>query len=466
MKYYCPRIFDSKSARKLGLMKTQKNAGTVLIIDDERKLCSLLARIIGLEGFEVLQAYTGEDGLRLLEKTDVDVILSDVKLPDIHGVELVKLIKQRKPHAEIINLTAFGSIQDGVQAMKNGAFDYIVKGDDNDKIIPLVYKAMEKALSGKSRTELFNGEAAENGFNAITGSSGLIKSAVELARKVALTDTTVLLTGETGTGKEVFARAIHQESRRSKGPFVAVNCSSLGAELLESELFGYKAGAFTGALKNKKGLFEEADKGTIFLDEIGEMDLHLQARLLRVLENQTFIKVGDTQTTSVDVRIIAATNRNLKEETEAGRFREDLFYRLSVFTIELPSLEQRKGDVPILAGHYLDIFTRKTGKDKLTMDSEFIRLMNDHHWKGNIRELKNIMERVVILADGPIITADLLPLGFHEEIKAGPVFDMSTVEKQHIRKVLDYTAGNKTEAARLLGIGLTTLYRKIEEYKL
>ncbi|RZK82351.1 MAG: sigma-54-dependent Fis family transcriptional regulator [Pedobacter sp.] len=439
---------------------------TVLIIDDEKKICSLLARIIELEGFKVYQANTAKDGLKILKTEEIQVVLSDVKLPDYNGVELVKEIKKISPNAEIINLTAFGTIADGVKAMKNGAFDYITKGDDNDKIIPLVYKALEKAKLNARILALENRISSKYSFDSILGTSKSIKQAISLAQKVSATTTTVLLLGETGTGKEVFAQSIHNEGARKSKPFVAVNCSGFNPELLESELFGYKLGAFTGAVKDKKGLLEEANEGTLFLDEIGEMNLDLQAKLLRVLENQTYIKVGDTQTSKVNVRIIAATNRDLKTEAEAGKFRLDLYYRLSVFIIELPSLSHRKEDILPLANYYLKEFTAKVNGQQLKMNDRFSNLLLNHNWKGNIRELKNVIERVVILAEGDTITADLLPFEFHNETHLPDTFSMQDVEKHHISKVLNHTQGNKTETARLLGIGLTTLYRKLEEFKL
>lgn len=441
-------------------------ANSVLIIDDEKKICSLLARIIGLEGFTVFQANTGKEGLKILKVEDIQVVLSDVKLPDINGVELVKEIKKIRPYTEVINLTAFGTIADGVMAMRNGAFDYITKGDDNDKIIPLLYKAMDKARLNYRVYELESKISRKYSFESILGKSRAITDSINLARKVAVTDTTVLLLGETGTGKEVFAQAIHQTSPRSSKPFVAVNCSGFNPELLESELFGYLAGAFTGAVKDKKGLIEEADEGTIFLDEIGEMNMDLQAKLLRILENQTYIKVGATQTSKVNVRIIAATNRDLKKEAEKGNFRLDLYYRLSIFTIELPPLTHRKEDIIPIAQHYLQEFTAKVNKPEFTMEKEFSKLLLNHNWKGNIRELKNVMERVVILAEDSQLGAHLLPYEFHHESTTDDPFNMQAVEKQHIVKVLHYTHGNKTETARLLGIGLTTLYRKLEEYQL
>lgn len=438
---------------------------SVLIIDDEKKICSLLARIIELEGFTVFQANTGKEGMKVLAAQEIHVVISDVKLPDANGIELVKQIKQLKPYAEVISLTAFGTIQDGVKAIQNGAFDYITKGDDNDKIIPLVYKAMDKAKLQYRVFELESKILKQYDFNAILGQSKPILEAVDLARRVSPTDTTVLLLGETGTGKEVFAQAIHYESPRKLKPFVALNCSGFNPDLLESELFGYKQGAFTGAQKDKKGLLQEANEGTLFLDEIGEMNLDLQAKLLRVLENQTFIKVGDTQTTKVNVRIIAATNRDLKTQAEEGRFRLDLFYRLSVFSIELPSLNERKADILLIAKFYLKQFAAKVNKPDFTMDDQFAALLMSHSWKGNIRELKNVIERVVILTDGTVLNASLLPYEFHQgNVIEGDNMKMETVEKMHIIKVLKYTRNNKTETARLLGIGLTTLYRKLEEY--
>jgi two-component system NtrC family response regulator len=440
---------------------------TILIIDDEKKLSGLMARIIELEGFTVLQAATGKEGLKQLSQhNDILVVLSDVKLPDVNGVELVKTIKEQRPYAEVINLTAYGNISDGVKAIQNGAFNYITKGDDNERIIPLVHQAMQKAQQQYQAFKENSKSQSKTTLSTIIGKSPQIINAIALARKVAATNTTVLLLGETGTGKEVFASAIHHESERRQMPFVAINCSSFTAELLESELFGYKAGAFTGALKDKKGLFEEANHGTIFLDEIGEMSIELQAKLLRVLENKTFIKVGDTQPTKVNVRIIAATNRDLQQEADNAKFRSDLYYRLSVFTIHLPSLNEREEDIDLLADYYLRHFAALNGRPTMKMGTDFLQHLHEHHWKGNIRELKNMMERVVILADGDTLTTDLLPPGFRQDNFQGNTFALQMVEKQHIQKVLAHTQGNKTETARLLGIGLTTLYRKIDEYKI
>jgi DNA-binding NtrC family response regulator len=444
----------------------------VLIIDDEEKIRTLLSKIISLEGFEVLQAADAKKGLQKLETADIDVVICDVKLPDSSGVELSKTIKEKYPFTEIILLTAYGNIPDGVQAIKNGAFDYITKGDDNNKIIPLLYKANEKALLAKRVLQLEKQLGDKHSFENIIGKSKMIKAAVDAAKKVAVTDAAVLLTGETGTGKEVFAQAIHNNSTRNKQNFIAVNCSAFSKELLENELFGHKAGAFTGAIKDTKGIFEEANNGTVFLDEIGEMPLELQAKLLRVLETGEFLKVGDSKTTKINVRIIAATNRDLQKEIEAGHFREDLFYRIAVFQIALPALRERIVDIEELANYFLQTFANKTKKKISGISKSYLDVLKQHNWRGNIRELKNVIERSVILSDGTELTVESLPVelqkfnsnNFKEKILSA--FDLASAEKIHIQKVLNYTNGNKTEAARLLNIALTTLYRKLDEYRI
>ena len=441
----------------------------ILIIDDEEKLRSLLARIIRLEGYEVIEASNLKAGKALLDKQSVDILLCDVKLPDGNGVEFIASIKALYASLEIILLTAYGNIPDAVQAMKNGAFDYITKGDDNEKIIPLLSRAVEKVQLQKRIRQLESQLGKQYGFDGILGESPLIKDAVKLAEKVAPTNTSVLLLGETGTGKEVFAQAIHNGSSRAGKPFVALNCSAFGKELLESEIFGHVAGAFTGAAKDKRGLIEEASGGTLFLDEIGEMHIDLQAKLLRVLETNEFIKVGDTKTTKVSVRIIAATNRNLQQDVDDGKFREDLFYRLNVFTILLPALRDRKNDIPLLAKHFLKSYALKTNTGVETMSKDFVQQLQQHTWKGNIRELKNIIERAVILADSKELTAENLPNDFERTVtdsKSISAFSLASIEKLHIQRVLNHTKGNKTETAKLLDIGLTTLYRKIDEYGL
>jgi two-component system NtrC family response regulator len=441
---------------------------TILIVEDENKFGGLLSRIIEAEGYNVLQAQSARSGLKLLENEDVRVVISDVKLPDANGIDLVKRIKDSHPFVEVINLTAFGSIKDSVKAMKNGAFDYIMKGDDNDRIIPIVNKAVEKANLQFQIHKLEKRLNHHHTFGDILGESAIITGAVELAKKVAHTRTTVLLLGETGTGKEIFAQSIHEDSDRHNKPFIAVNCSSFSSDLLKSELFGHVAGAFTDALKDKNGLFEEADGGTLFLDEIGEMNMELQAKLLRVLEDGTFNRVGDSKATRVNVRIIAATNKDLKHEAENNRFRLDLFYRLAVFTIHLPPLRERKEDIEILATHFLKEFSGKLNHRVNKMDDLFLKILNHHPWKGNIRELRNVIERVVIIANSDTLTSDLLQFDFFADNPEdnGSTLNLASIESHYIRKAMSQSKGNKTEASRLLGIGLSTLYRKIEDYKL
>ncbi len=444
----------------------------VLLIDDEEKLRTLLARIMGLEGFEVVQAADCKSALKKLSEHEIDVVLCDVKLPDGNGVELTKKIKATYPQVEIILLTAYGNISDGVQAMKNGAFDYITKGDDNNKIVPLLNRAVEKVYLTK-RVQILQKQVGQKySFDTIIGKSKLIQSAVDLAKRVAPGDTTVLILGETGTGKEVFAQAIHTASNRAAKPFVAINCSAFSRELLESEMFGHRSGAFTGATRDKKGLFEEANSGTIFLDEIGEMSIELQAKLLRVLETGEYIKVGESKPSKTNVRIIAATHRDLPQEIEAGHFRQDLFYRLSVFQIVLPSLRDRLFDIDALAEHFVSVFSIKMGKKPKSLSPDFVEAMKHHPWLGNIREFKNVIERSVILSTTDDLTINDLPVEFQHQIvstergKQLSAFNLSNAEKLHIKKVLNYTNGNKTRTAELLGIALTTLYRKLSEYSL
>ncbi|SHM15501.1 DNA-binding transcriptional response regulator, NtrC family, contains REC, AAA-type ATPase, and a Fis-type DNA-binding domains [Chryseobacterium carnipullorum] len=439
-------------------------SGNILIIDDEIKLLKLLGMILSQENFSVKEASTARSAMTMLEQYEFEVVLCDVRLPDAFGVELVRSIKTKYPHLEIILMTAFGNIIDAVQAMKNGAYDYLVKGDDNDKIIPLVYKALEKVKDNQSKT--VQKPAVSKGFGQIIGTSPLILQSKKLAEKVALTDAAVLLTGETGTGKEVFANAIHEGSDRKKNNFVAINCSAFSKEILESELFGHKQGAFTGAVKDKKGLIEEANGGTLFLDEIGEMPIELQAKLLRVLETGEFIKMGETKVSRSDFRLIAATNRDLVHEIKQGQFREDLYFRLNVFEIHLPPLRDRKDDLKMLAKNFIDIFSRKLHLSNLQVNPDYYKMLEKNDWKGNIRELRNAVERSLILMEDNILDAGSLP---HYSDKAVPESDslsIRSLEKIHIQKVLQYTKGNKAEAARLLEIGIATLYRKLEEYGL
>ena len=442
----------------------------ILIIDDEEKLRGLLARIVKSEGFVVLEAADLKSGFKKLEQNEIDVVLCDVKLPDGNGVEFLEKIKASFPLTEVILLTAYGKISDGVQAMKNGAFDYIVKGDDNDKIIPLLYKAIEKVTLQQKIKQLEKRISKKYSFDAIIGKSKGLEQVIELSKKVANTDSTVLLTGETGTGKEVFAQAIHENSNRAGKSFVALNCSTFSKELLESELFGHKQGSFTGAIKDKKGFIEEANGGTLFLDEIGEMPIDLQAKLLRVLETSEYIPVGDSTPKKSNFRLIAATNRNLKTESDEKRFRQDLYFRLNIFEITIPPLRERIKDIEPLTHYFVSQFAEKMNRQTLQIDSDFLQKLEVYQWPGNIRELKNVIERSVILCSSTVLSTDLLPYEIQQEqsknVKSLSAFSMQSVEKLHIQKLLNYTKGNKAEAARLLEIGIATLYRKLEEYNI
>ena len=439
----------------------------ILLIDDEPTIRMLLSRILELEGYEVLKAKDRATALYILNKQEVQVVLCDVFLPDGNGVDMVQELQPLAPNAKIILLTAHGNIPDGVQAIKNGAFDYIVKGDDNRKIIPIVSRAMD-AIAAEQKQQSKKKDVRVNTvtFGNIVGKSPALAHVISQASKVATTDVAVLINGETGTGKELFAQAIHNASHRSAGAFLALNCSAFSRELLESELFGYKEGAFTGAVKDKRGLLEEANHGTVFLDEIGEMALELQSKLLRVLETGEFVKVGDTKTTRVDVRIISATNRNLKEEIANGRFREDLYFRLSVFRIELPPLRQRREDILLLAQHFAERFSKQIGCPVPALSPDAKNLFLSYPWPGNVREMMNTMEHALIVCDSEVTREDLPidMLSDESSTQADDSLDLKSVERNHIIKVLHHTHGNKTETARLLKIGLTTLYRKIEEY--
>ena len=441
---------------------------SILIIDDETKIRTLLARILELEGFEIYQAEDLKSGLKKIKTLTPEVILCDVKLPDGNGVEFAKEIKEKFPLIEIILLTAYGNIPDGVQAIKNGAFDYITKGDDNNRILPLLYRALDRVKYNKENEVTQETTSTKLDSKLLLGKSPIFEQALQLAQKVAPTNATVLLTGETGTGKEVFATAIHQSSLRKDQNFVAINCSAFSKDLLESELFGHKAGAFTGAMKDQKGLFEEAHLGTIFLDEIGEMALDLQAKLLRVLESGEFIKIGETKPTKVDVRIIAATNRNLEKEIANGTFREDLFYRISVFHIELPSLRERVSDIELIVNQFIKHFNQYYQKNIKSIDNDVLLFLKKYSWPGNIRELKNMIERAIILSENEELSANDFPLYIQtsETDQNENSLELTLMEKKHIQKVLKFTKGNKTKTAELLGIGLTTLYRKIAEYEL
>lgn len=438
----------------------------ILIIDDEPQIRSLLEKILSLEGYELSTSENATAALELLKSSNFDIIITDVKLPDANGIRLTKDIKALHPDTEVIVLTAYGQIKDGIEAMKNGAFDYLVKGGDGEDVLLSVNKAIEK-IALRSQIENLK-KRIDNSFSAdnIITKADSVKLALEYAKKVAITDSTVLLLGETGTGKELFAHLIHNLSSRKDKPFVPINCSAIPKDLQESELFGYLKGAFTGAVKDKKGFFEEASDGTLFLDEVGDMNIDTQAKLLRFLETGKFIKVGDTKERNINVRIISATNKDLKAESEKGSFRKDLYYRLNSFIITLPPLRERKEDIKELAYYFLRN-SNKINQNVNRISDEFLAALQNYSWQGNIRELKNVIERAIILADGDTLSPSLLPKEFSENSAPLDTDDNSTleeIEKKYILQIYNGTRQNKTLTAKKLGIGSATLYRKLKDY--
>ena len=444
--------------------------GNILIIDDEEKIRHLLARILNLEGYQVSEACNARSGLKLLDEDTPDVVICDVKLPDADGVDLLKTIKQKSPYSEVILLTAHGNVKDAVKSVRNGAFDYLTKGDDNDRIIPLLARAIDKVkLENKVRTLETQLQPLQD-FSKILGISPTLSEAIDLAKKVAPTDVTVLLLGETGTGKEVFADAIRRASNRKNKPFVAVNCSSFSKELLESELFGYKVGAFTGAIKDKKGLIEEAQYGTLFLDEIGEMPSEVQAKLLRVLESGEFMKPGDTKTYKADVRIIAATHRNLPMEVREGRFREDLYYRLAVLVLKVPALREREGDLGFLVDKLLGKLNTEFGSRPGTVSKKLSvgarNLLLRHSWPGNVRELESTLRRAFVWSKGATLdegelrdallsapraaSADVLGRPLGEGFKLADV--LRDVARHYLSRAMEEADGNLSKASSLVGL--------------
>ena len=454
---------------------------SILIIDDEPQIRKLLSRMMELEGYEVFQATDCQSTLKQLKLHTPQVALCDVFLPDGHGVDLVLTMKKLYPELEIILLTAHGNIPDGVQAIKNGAFDYITKGDDNNKIIPVVSRAMEQAkknIGEKAKPE----EAHTYSFETIKGKSNCMQQTVALAQKVAATDVTVLLTGETGTGKEVVANHVYQASKRHGKPFVKLNCAAVPYELMESELFGYEEGAFTGARKGgKKGLFEQANGGTILLDEINSLNLSAQAKLLRVLQEHVVTKVGGGKQIPIDVRVIAISNRPLQEMVEEGTFREDLYYRLNVLHIQVPPLRKRLEDIPELVHLFVEKCNKEMDKHVDTIDPKIYVLLKKQNWPGNVRQLQNWIERSMatvwkkMLSLANFYWVDTNPAGnavgfpLTQKLTASGKQNlsqiMSKLEQEIITNTLSDCGGNKTQAAQILGISRQMLHRKLKEFQ-
>jgi len=445
----------------------------VLIVDDDRSLCKVLRGLLENAGFEVLTAYNVDEAESILQSEDPDLIITDLKMPGKSGMELLAECRVRKPAMPVIMITAYGNIEDAVAAMKQGAYDFISKPFDEDELLNVAKKALNE--SQKNR-ELISAYFEEKYLLLpdIIGASPALQRVFHTVQKIALTDSTVLITGETGVGKELVARAIHLRSRRSEHPLIKVNCAAIPENLLESELFGYEKGAFTGAVTNKPGRFELADRGTIFLDEIGEMPLHLQTKLLAVLQDRAFERVGGMKTIKVDMRIISATNKDLQAAIHSGDFRSDLFYRLNVVPINIPPLRERKEDLTPLIEYFLRRFAGKHQRQVPLVSPEVMAAFANYDWPGNIRELENALERMVLMSETDILGLELVP----EEMRGTePTVPSSTLkekidtvshltEKQMIIDALSKTNQNRTKAAELLGISRRTLQNKIKEYGL
>lgn len=444
----------------------------ILIADDEKNIRSGLALAFEDEGYDTLEAEDGLKAWELINKKQVDLVITDLRMPGLSGFELLKKITSAYPVLPVIVLTGHGSIEDAVKAMHDGAIDFFTKPVDLDHLILTAGKALEhsKVLSrNRELTEEINTLKQKHGYGKIIGKSEKVTRLMDTISQVASTRASVLVTGESGTGKELVADALHQLSPRADKPLVKVHCASLNPSLLESELFGHEKGAFTGAVNQKKGRFELADGGTIFLDEIGEIDLSTQVKILRVIQERCFERVGGEETIHVDVRIVAATNRNLEEEVKAGRFREDLFYRLNVVHIEVPPLRERKEDIPLLITSFIKTFNEEDGRSVEGFTPAARRILSAYSWPGNIRELKNVVESCVVMARGKYIDADDLPSEIvssdkqnEVSIKLGCTLDEA--ERDVIIATIGFCGGNKTKASEVLGIGRKTLHRKLQEY--
>lgn len=451
---------------------------TILIVEDKESMLRMLEELFREEGFNVFKASDGPEALKKIRDEKIDVILTDLKLPSMDGIEILKEVKAIDPSIPVIVMTAYGSIETAVNAMKLGASDFITKPFNPDHLLMVIKRVLEgrKLL----RENLLLKEETSRKIPVIIGKSAVMVELMQKVQKVARTKTTVLILGESGTGKELIAKAIHYLSDRSNYPFITINCAAIPRELLESELFGYEKGAFTGAESRKPGKFELADRGTVFLDEIGEMELSLQAKLLRILEDGMIERIGSVKPISVDVRIIAASNRDLSSEVTKGRFREDLFYRLNVFPIYVPPLRERKEDIPLLVEFFLKKFSQELKQPLKTITPEAMDVLLSYNWKGNVRELENTIERALILAEGDSIRPEhiylvpqtsrperlfeLIPMdgGLEETSRMA----LKLVESERIKRALRQTKGNKLKAAEILKVSYKTLLTKIKEYNI
>ena len=452
--------------------KSQLADARILIIDDEAAIRDSLEALLMLEGFAVEMATEGNSGLELLSANEYDLLLLDLSMPGESGIDLLPRIKRMRPELPVIMITAFGTVGNVVDALRAGADNFVQKPWDNEKLLADMRTAIAKQRSQMEVVQLKKTLKQRYSFGNIIGKSDVMAKLLDTVAQVAPSRSTVLIQGESGTGKELIAKAIHLNSPRKDQPFVAINTGAVPTDLLESTLFGHVKGAFTSAIAAKKGLFEVASGGTLFLDEIGTMPLDTQAKVLRALQERRFMQVGGTTEVSVDVRIVAATNVNLQLAVKEGRFREDLYYRLSVINLDLPPLRQRKEDVPLLAAHFLKYFSEENGYATRTLAPDALRAMMDHEWPGNVRELENAMERGVVLSTGPVITLDLLPQQFSGTVYTAAVLDhrpdaslfdiMEEIERRILSDRLERCNWNQTEAAEFLKIPLSTLNQKIK----
>jgi DNA-binding NtrC family response regulator len=448
----------------------------ILVVDDKDSMRDMLTQTLSEEGYRVDSAANGRAALELVRNKSYDLVLTDMKMPDVDGLEVLSGVKEHDDETSVIVMTAYGTVETAVSAMKKGAFDFITKPFDTEHLCVLVNRALESRRMQAENVLLRQELMQVSGFTEIIGKSEKMREICELVKKVSGSDASVLLQGESGTGKELFARAIHSLSLRKDKPFIAINCAAIPHELLENELFGSEKGAFTGAHARKMGKFEIAHTGTIFLDEIGDMDIQLQAKLLRVLQQKNFERLGGTRTVDVDVRVIAATNMDLSQQIAAKHFREDLYYRLSVFPVTIPPLRERFQDVPELADYFVDKYCREMRKPRKSLSREAVKLLEKYHWPGNVRELENTIERAVILAEGKKITPDHLAIRLRrtDEIRLRDGSGLKEIgahaqmqaERGTIIRVLRETRGNKRKTAKILQIDYTTLFDKIKKYKI
>lgn len=451
----------------------------ILVVDDEQSMRNFFDIMLKSEGYDIDLVGDGEDAIALLEKKIYDLVITDIIMPRVNGTEVLKRVKEVHPETIVIMITAFASTQSAVEAMKDGAYDYITKPFNVDEIKVVISNALERGRLERENILLKRDLKKEYSYENIIGISSGILKVFNIIERVALTKTNLLITGESGTGKELVARAVHNKSPRVNAPFVVINCGGIPENLLESDLFGHVKGAFTGAVTHKEGLFEVADTGTIFLDEVGELPTPLQVKLLRVIQERTFKRVGGTEDISVDVRLIAATNKDLEKEVMDGRFRNDLFYRLNVIEIKIPPLRERKDDITILAHHFLEKFSLEQGKEIKKISSYALEVLKGYYFPGNVRELENIIERTVALETSNIVLPESLALSIHrsyrhdgQDIRAEDLlrdgFSMEeyivSIEKELIREALLRAGGKKKEAASILGISYWVLLRKIDKY--